>query len=137
MKLNQELVKRLAAGEIAYQHTGTNQQGLEIIKKAFPKKNYKWSIATLTKEFYRRSLTTKQPFMGVNDVWDIEIYTTEEFFEVETDHVPVARKMDAETRELAKQLFVANIMPEYVTHISAMKSAIKDAKEFIQLLNNE
>ena len=136
--MNQELIKRLAAGEIAYKHTGTNQQGLEIIKKAFPKKNYKWSMATLTKDFYRRSFKTKQPFIGVNDVLDVEIFTTEQFFEPETNHVPDVRKtMDKETRELAKQLFVAKMYAGNLPSANAMNQSIDNAKQFIQLLNNE
>lgn len=176
--MNQELIKRLAAGEIQLKDTGTVEQLNEILLVAFPDN----SEVNGNRMYYESA--------DYNNCWyyddtpsNLPIYTTEQFFEVEhtqvtestydpetqtlsetfepmpkqkrifwqcnpnenpfgdedeTDHVPDVRKtMDAETRELAKQLFVAKMYAGNLPSANAMNQAIDNAKQFIQLLNNE
>lgn len=194
MKLNQELVQRLAAGEIQLKNTGTVEQLQEILNAAFPDDIV---VTSGTYVYYYKHEDTDSKL-----IWDCDdnpptlpIYTTEQFFEPETetfvleetvlgmpkqdftiqcdpnenpygeetaqergerilaeidalDYVPDVRKMDKETRELAKKLFrecmieinkmlFTSVDESKSVKLSAMQTAIKDAKQFIQLLNNE
>jgi hypothetical protein len=158
MKLNQELVNRLAAGEIVYQHTGN----LNTFKHLM--------TAVLGKDVCDPE-DFKDPFFispNYPDIWlyyigteainhpNLPIFTTEQFFESEpdttgelqtervfwqcnpnenpygddeTDHVPDTKQtMDAETRELAKQLFIHN---DNLTQAECIEFAI----DFIKILN--
>jgi hypothetical protein len=159
MKLNQELVKRLADGEIAYRHTGTHLQFYQIINAC--NLDSTWSRY----KYYGTAIFCKK--LGSKNIWlyyneseqelhpNLPIFTTEQFFESEpdttgelqtervfwecnpnenpygddeTDHVPDVRKMDAETRELAKQLFIHN---DNLTQAECIEFAI----DFIKILN--
>ena len=122
MKLNQNLIKRLAAGEIQLQHTGTIEALNEILQAAFPEDSSKTNGVCV---FYRRAELDSNlwhEFYYNNS--ELPIYTTETFYEPLPD---TKQTMDKETRELAKQLFV---------HAGAgSELCIKFAKEFIKLLN--
>ena len=162
MKLNQELIKRLAAGEIAYKHTGNKKQFHYLMTSVLGKnvsdpKNFKDPFFVRPDYpniwlYYIGREATKHP--------NLPIYTTEQFFEVETEKFTIQcdpnekpygsdkaqsviddtllnQTMDKETRKLAKQLFVAKMYAGNLPSANAMKQAIDNAKQFIQLLNNE
>ena len=81
MKLNQELIKRLAAGEVVYQHTGTVEQWHEIMNAA--------NIGNIKPFVYDELFYCNQCF---GNVWmyytkedqrrhpNLQIYTTEQFY---------------------------------------------------------
>lgn len=135
MKLNQELIKRLANGEIQLKHTGTVGQLNEILKAAFPKDTSTSSVNYL---YYFADLCMKSHWdCEMNLKLDTPIFTTEQLFE--SDRLPDVGNMSKthmesnETRELAKQLFVA-----YCTELDgedAMDLSIQQAKIFIQRLD--
>ena len=131
MQLNKELIKRLANGDIQLQHTGTVEELNEILKAAFPNDTYE---PNGTYTFYERWLPTLPPseyhYRCMFSASPKPIYTTEQFFEVGPDHfVDVTKKMDSETRELAKHLYV---------HTGAgAEQCIEQAKQFIKLLNEQ
>jgi hypothetical protein len=137
MKLNQELIKRLAAGEIQLQNTGTVEQLNEILKAAFPEDVIADEIKIFYEGFGNYCYSDDQPSKA-------PVFTTKQFFDAEAvqergerilaeinalEHVPDVRKvMDAETRELAKQLFIHN---DNLTQAECIEFAI----DFIQILN--
>ena len=143
--MNQELIKRLADGEIQLQNTGTVEQLREILAAAFPNDG---TNSHGTFRFYERwSSNNPYNWRCNNKAYNLPIYTTEQFFEDETEHIPDVRKtMDDETRELAKQLFrdymnINSTKSFNTAHELAlykeglMEIAIEDAEQFIQLLN--
>lgn len=151
MKLNQELIKRLAAGEIAYKPNSVDDEHFYTITDACgcPRKTYNSPriIPIFFISGFTRIWLYYNDFEIENRNLNLPIYTTEQFFEVEIPKQDFTiqcdpnenpygenkNKMDKETRELAKQLFV-----KYSGVVDgAMEIAIKDAKHFIQLLNNE
>ena len=120
MKLNQELIDKLDKGEIQLQHTGTVEQLNEILKSAAPGDKYN---ASGTSKYYGVN-NSGEWVDKINPDFTTPIYTTEQFY-----HVPNVGKMDTETRELAKQLFVH-------TGAGAGK-CITLATDFIKLLNEQ
>jgi hypothetical protein len=161
MKLNQELVKRLADGEIIYQHTGSDGQWAMIMRNAFPEDNSPifpsadLYVKSLYHEIWNVYTNLGEMMRYGHDSSNLPIFTTEQFFEVETDttgelqtervfwecnpnenpygedetdHVPDVIKIDAETRELAKQLFIHN---DNLTQAECIEFAI----DFIKILN--
>lgn len=138
MKLNQELIDKLAKGEILLQHTGTVEQLREILKEAFP-----LSVKDLNNKYYhhwtyyhrKKYKANHYDFTVRNAIRErynanLPIYKTEQFFNLVPD---VGKTIDAETRELAKQLFL-----RYTFNADEpMKLAIKHAKQFIKLLNEQ
>jgi hypothetical protein len=125
--MNQELIKRLADGEIQLQNTGTVEQLREILAAAFPNDG---TNSHGTFRFYKRwSSNNPYNWRCNNKAYNLPIYTTEQFFEDETEHIPeVRKKMDAETRKFAKQLLIHN-------DNFTQEECIELAKDFIQLLN--
>jgi hypothetical protein len=162
--MNQELIKRLADGEIQLQNTGTVEQLREILAAAFPNDG---TNSHGTFRFYERwSSNNPYNWRCNNKAYNLPIYTTEQFFEVEHTQVTEStydpetqtlsetveyvsdtkKKMDDETRELAKQLFRdymnINLTKSFNTaheltlyKEGLMEIAIEDAEQFIQLLN--
>ena len=123
MKLNQELIDKLAKGEIQLHNTGTVEQLNEILKSAFPDDAM---LARGRYEFYSGDTLISGEYDYHDTPRDLPIYTTEQFY-----HVPdVGKTIDAETRELAKQLYVFN--PSM-----GAERAIKQAKLMVKLLNEQ
>ena len=130
MKLNQELIDRLAKGEILLQHTGTVEQLNVILKAAAPKDKYN---AIGISKYYGVNNSGEWVDRRKEPREDTPIYTTEQFLQV-----PDVRKtIDTETRELAKRLFVGKMYAGHLPTGHAMKQAIQNAKDFIKLLNEQ
>ena len=129
MKLNQELIKRLANGEIVLKHTGTVEQLNEILQAAFPDSGEAFGDC----RYYKR-LTYNKWRGRDSKPPGVPIFTTEQFYE--QDHIPdVGNKINTETRELAKELFVAFMYAGNLPAYNSMNKAIETAKEFIQMLD--
>lgn len=131
MKLNNELIKRLANGEIQLKNTGDVKALRCILQNAFPK-----VIGRIrgTNDYYYKSNNYKNDFDATYNSIDLPIFTTEQFFE----HLPDVRNMvqqPTEARELAKQLFVAKMYAGNLPSSNAMNQAIDNAKQFIKLLD--
>lgn len=141
MKLNQELIKRLATGEIAYKPSSFNDQHFHTITDACGFKREKYLSKTLTPIYaFNQSKNSKLWFYYTDREKklhpNLPIFTTEQFFEAETDHVPDVRKtMDAETRELAKSVFLKLTTKKGILSKEGQMKIIQECKQFIKLLN--
>ena len=84
MKLNQELVKKLADGDIIYYHTGTPEQWRQIMTSAFP--DDEEDIRPECKYYFRGYSGVWFAFEtleGTPTLQSLPTYTTEQFFETE------------------------------------------------------
>ena len=79
MKLNEGLIKALAAGEIAVEHTGTRAELRYIISAAFPNDV---EIGDKTSRFYFRHRTFNNQW-DVAEVTDLPSFSVDYFFEGE------------------------------------------------------
>lgn len=130
MKLKKELIERLAKGEIQLENTLTVEPLRCVLQAAFPK-----SVGRITGSgrYYRKS-KCRNHFESTYNSSDLPIYTTEQFFEP-NQRPSVQEKLDSQTRELAKQLFVAFIRAGHLPAHNSMSRAIEAATEFVRILD--
>lgn len=125
MKLNRDLIERLAKGEIQLKNTNSDVKKLETVLNAV-EPNF---CASYKSNFYM--CLRQNEIIGQSiPFWNLQAFTTEQFFE----SVPDVGNT-SETRELAKQLFSDKMRAGALPTHSCMETAIRDAKEFIKLLN--
>lgn len=80
MKLNKELIKRLANGEIQLKHTGTVEQLNEILQAAFPYSEKSKGKA----KYYKKGDIMREHWIATDILSKLPVWTTQQFYE----HLP-------------------------------------------------